>query len=256
MLYLDKIIWQLATPLASSLLLAFVALLLLGMRRYRLGPVLLVIAISWLGLWSLPVVSDAMRASLESRFVNESAGRLPQADAIVVLGGGMRAVPPAWPYPDLNSAADRVWHAARLYKLQKAPRIIASGGLVWENDHRPEAEVMQEFLLDLGVPAAAILLERRSRNTRENAVFTAQLLQAQGIARVLLVTSALHMPRALAAFHAAGIDAIAAPTDFEVVPAAKNPLRWLPDADALEQNTRALKEYLGYWVYRWRGWAA
>jgi uncharacterized SAM-binding protein YcdF (DUF218 family) len=71
----------------------------------------------------------------------------------------------------------------------------------------------------------------------------------------LLVTSALHMPRALATFRALGVDTIPAPTDFEAVPQPFHPLRWLPDAETLAASTQAIKEYLGLWVYRWRGWA-
>lgn len=72
---------------------------------------------------------------------------------------------------------------------------------------------------------------------------------------MLLVTSALHMPRSLAAFKAVGINAVAAPADFEVIPEPLHPLRLLPDAHSLHQSTRALKEYLGFAVYRLRGWA-
>ena len=59
----------------------------------------------------------------------------------------------------------------------------------------------------------------------------------------------------LAIFRAAGIDAEPAPTDFEVMPEPAHLMRWLPDAEALSDSTRALKEYVGWWVYRWRGWA-
>ena len=89
----------------------------------------------------------------------------------------------------------------------------------------------------------------------ENALYTAEILEAQGMGPVLLVTSALHMPRALATFRAAGVDAIPAATDFEVMPRPRVLLDWLPDAEALAASTRALKEYLGLWVYRYRGWA-
>jgi uncharacterized SAM-binding protein YcdF (DUF218 family) len=120
---------------------------------------------------------------------------------------------------------------------------------------RSEAAAMRDFLVELGVPATAVVLEERSRNTRENALYTAEVLQAQGIGPVLLVTSALHMPRALATFQAAGVDAIPAATDFEVIQRPRVLLDWLPDAEALAASTRALKEYLGLWVYRHRGWA-
>ena len=83
----------------------------------------------------------------------------------------------------------------------------------------------------------------------------AYLLRRHQLQQVLLVTAAPHLPRALATFRAAGIQAIPAATDFEVMPEPPHPLRWLPDAQALADSTRALKEYLGLWAYRWRGWA-
>lgn len=256
MLYLDKILTQLAYPLGVSLSLAVLALILFGLNWRRWGSAFLGIAIVWLGLWSLPVVSDTLRLSLEGQFENRPVDDLPMADAVVVLGGGITPVPLHWPYPDLGQGADRVWHAARIYQAGKAPRVIISGGrLPWLGERTPESEAMRRFLIDLGVPEEALLLEDQSRNTHENAVYTAKLLQELDLDKVLLVTSALHMPRALATFRSAGIDAFPAPTDFEVIPQPPHPLRWLPDAGALSESTRALKEYLGLWVYRWRGWA-
>jgi uncharacterized SAM-binding protein YcdF (DUF218 family) len=158
-------------------------------------------------------------------------------------------------YSDLG-AADRVWHTARIYHAGRAPRVVASGGnQPWLGGVCSEASAMRDFLVDLGVPAEAVWLEERSRNTRENAVHTAKILEAQGIGPMPLVTSALHMPRALATFRAAGINAIPAPTDFEVEVRPRVFLDWLPDAEALAASTRALKEYPGLWVYRYRGWA-
>ncbi|CRI68012.1 conserved hypothetical protein [Thiocapsa sp. KS1] len=256
MLYIDKLLSQLAYPLGLSLVLALLALVLLVAGRRRSGLFALSVGILWLALWSIPIVSDGLRLSLEGRFAREPVGALPTADAVVVLGGGIRGGPPDWPDPDLGRASDRVWHAARIHHAGKAARVIVSGGsMPWAGERRSEADAMLRFLADLGVPSDAILLEGRSRNTRENALYTAEILSAQGIDRILLVTSALHMPRALATFRAVGIDAVPAPTDFEVMPEPAHLMRWLPDAEALSDSTRALKEYVGWWVYRWRGWA-
>jgi len=256
MLYLDKILAQLAYPLGFSLVLTLLALLLFGLRRRRWGAILLTLSLLWLGLWSLPVVSDALRLSLEGQYPRQAVTDLPTADAVVVLGGGITPAPPDWPYPDLGRGADRVWHAARIYRAGKASRVIISGGrLPWLGKRTSEATAMRQFLSDLGVPPDAVLIEEQSRSTYENAQHTAQLLQRHEIKQILLVTSALHLPRALATFRAARIDALPAPTDFEVMPEPPHPLRWLPDAEALFDSTRALKEYLGLWVYRWRGWA-
>jgi uncharacterized SAM-binding protein YcdF (DUF218 family) len=254
-LYLDKLLAQMGYPLGLSLTLCLLGLLLLVLGRRRWCGWIILVAVSWLWFWSLPVVADALRLSLEGRFANVSVAELPTADAAVVLGGGMEAGPPGWPYPDLGPAADRIWHAARLYHAGKAKRLILSGGhLSWQGDQQPETAAMRRLLTDLGVPEQALVIEGRSQNTRENALYSAELIRSLGIGRILLVTSAMHMPRALGTFQAVGVDAIPAPTDFEVIPQPTQLLRWLPNAEALQDSTLALKEYLGWWVYRWRGW--
>ena len=258
MFYLDKLLPLFVYPLGLSLMLMLLALVLRLLGRGKLGMGLAVLAACWLWIWSMPVASDRLRASLEFQAPLEYARDVAEGDVIVLLGGGISPAPPDWPYPDLNRAGDRVWHAARLFHAGKAPVVIASGGgSPWREAEQTEAEAMRTLLVDLGVPAESILLEDQSRNTRENAVLTARLLEAQGLDRVLLVTSALHMPRSLATFRAAGIEATPAATDFEVLPSpsARDLRHWLPNAGALEGSTRAMQEYLGIWVYWLRGWA-
>jgi uncharacterized SAM-binding protein YcdF (DUF218 family) len=114
---------------------------------------------------------------------------------------------------------------------------------------------MQSLLEEWGVPGEAILLEGASRNTHENAVLSRPLLVEHGLQRVLLVTSAMHMPRALATFESAGIDAIPAATDYPVILRDRRSLMdFLPQALALSRTTDAIKEYVGYAYYRSRGW--
>jgi uncharacterized SAM-binding protein YcdF (DUF218 family) len=157
---------------------------------------------------------------------------------------------------DLENASDRVLHAARLYRAGKAPRVITSGGAIpFLGGVTPESEAISELLQEWGVPESAILLETRSRNTYENAVETKKILENANLDTVLLVTSALHMRRALATFRTNGVNAIPAPTDIEAVNRQERTIiDWLPNAGALETTTRVLKEYLGFTVYRFRGW--
>jgi len=258
-LLLDKVFTQLAMPLGAAAALLVLALLawLLGLRRSGAG--LLACGLGWLLLWSSPVVSDAVRLGLERQHPMVLAASLPEAAVIVVLGGGLDPGPPEWLYPNLNSAADRYWHAARLYHAGRAPQLLVSGGrMPWMDGVRSEAEMIRGFLHDLGVPAEAIVLESRSASTRENALYSAAWLAEHAPGEtVLLVTSALHMPRALASFERLGIPAIAAATDFEIMPrgAPRTLLDVLPSATALSGSSRAIKEWLGLWVYRWRDWA-
>ncbi len=255
---LSKVLTQLVMPLGLGGLLVLAGIWALAFRQRGIAAVLSLVGLGWIWLWSLPVVSDWVRLSLEARYPPAGVESLPTAGAILVLGGAMQGAAPAHPYPNLGAAADRVWHAARLYHAGKAPLIVASGGrLSWARDPDPEADAMVQFLTALGVPQESLVAERHSRTTFENARETRPLLAARGIDEVLLVTSALHMQRAEATLRAAGIRVIAAPTDHEVLTGfAPTLLDYLPDAGALEGSSRALKEYLGLWVYRLRGWAA
>ncbi len=148
-----------------------------------------------------------------------------------------------WLISSVRSLADR-----RLYHAGKAPLVVLSGGSDPTVSAMSEAEAMQLFLRDLGVPDSAMLLETHSRNTRENARYSAQLLDARKMHHILLVTSALHMDRAMGEFAAQGLDVTPAVTDVEAVPAPADLWRYLPDAEALSASARALKERVGQWV--------
>ena len=104
------------------------------------------------------------------------------------------------------------------------------------------------------MPAQDIVLESESVNTHDNAVFSARLLQAKKLQRVLLVTSAFHMRRALGAFLAQGVDAVPAPTDFQRIAGRSLFMPGLPAVSNLARTTYALHEIIGYQVYRWRRW--
>ena len=258
MLHLSRILTQLTYPLTLCLVLVPLGLLLMRWHWRRLGGGLIAFGLGWMLLWSLPMPSFWLRASLERQVPQKAAADYRAVAAIITLGGGVNGDRPGWrDGPDLSSAADRVWFAARLYHAGRAPLVILAGGIALDNaSPEPEADAMATFIEDLGVPASALLLERDSRTTWENAVNANQLLHERHIEKALLVTSALHMPRAMATFSKQGIAIIPAPTDFEAVPPSGSwLLRWLPDVDALEGSSRALKEYLGLWVYRLRGMA-
>ena len=255
-LFLSKLLSLFIHPLSLGLLLVLGGGIA-GWWWRRLG--LVVIGLGVLVLWipSTPVVSDWMQGTLESRYPPAPVDAAPNANAIVVLGGSVGPPKPPRVYPDLTSASDRVWHAARLFQADKAPLIVASGGtLPWKHQQFREAEVMQRLLKSWGVPADSVLLESSSANTYENARFTADLASKRGIDRVLLVTSALHMRRALATFRSAGVNALPMATDYRVVDRRRTLLDLLPSANALAGSTAAIREYVGYWVYDWRGWIA
>ncbi|MBY6203953.1 YdcF family protein [Halomonas denitrificans] len=247
---IEKLLLALLLPPGGPILLALVGLWL-AWRDWRGGKTLVFVALAALWLSATPAVSDLLRGRLESMYPPKPIGEVPAADAIVVLGGGIDPPTSRSPDPNLGAAADRYWHAYRLWRAGKAPEILISGGaLPWRDAGGSEAEAAVAFLVDLGVPADRILLEPASLDTRQNAQLSADLLRARGADRMLLVTSALHMRRALKHFDAVGVEVFTAPTDHEVRDDPPGLLRWLPDSSALDGSRRALKEMLGYWLGR------
>ena len=117
-----------------------------------------------------------------------------------------------------------------------------------------EARQFLQLAVECGLDSAIVLLEEDSRNTYENAQYTRQILEKRGWREVLLVTSASHMRRAVAAFRTQGIVVIPAPTDIRVVQQGFSLLRLLPTVIALEKSSIAIKEYIGWWIYGIRGW--
>jgi uncharacterized SAM-binding protein YcdF (DUF218 family) len=239
-------------PLSQSLLLLVLALLLSLLHRTHTAQAFLLLAVSWLYLCSTALFADFLMATLEDDFPPRAMSVVAPAEAIVVLGGAISGDSHLGTQPNLNQAADRLIHAARLYQAGKAPLVVASGG--GQPGFRPEAQLMQETMALMGVPQEAMLLERASRNTHDNARFTAVLLHGKGIRKILLVTSAFHMRRARDLFVAEGFEVVPAPTDYQRLASTPTISRWLPITDDLLRSTLALKEHVGFWVYRYRGW--
>lgn len=246
---ISQLVTALVSPLGTALLMWALCMLFISRHR-RLGLALGTLGLAWLLLWSTPLASDALRGAIERHAGPRLLAEAPVNAVAVVLGGGISGPHyPERPDPDLGASADRVWHAARLYHAGKARHLLLSGGTVRTGDGS-EAEAMRQFLLDLGVPGSAIWLEQDSQNTADNAERTAQWLRQRDITRITLVTSALHMPRARAAFERTGLQVDPAPTDFEVIPMPLDLQRLLPDAGALNGSARAIKEMVGRWTGR------
>ena len=237
-------------PLVQSLLLLLAAMVL---RRFsRLALLLGVLSFAWLYVCSTALFADLLMGNLEDRYRPKALSVVPSADAIVVLGGGTRGDTHFSSMGDLNQSADRLTHAVQLYKAGKAPLILLSGG--GDPDGRPEAELMYEHLELMGVNPRSMKMERESRNTHDNAVYSAVVLQGRGVRKILLVTSAYHMGRAVPLFERQGFEVIPAPTDFQRLVGDPIVPRWLPSADDLVRTSYAIKEYVGYLVYKQRGW--
>ncbi len=259
-LFLSKLLPLFLYPLGFTCLLMLIVLGLIW-KKPRWAAGVLGIALVILLVSSSEWTAQKLLHSLE--FQNIPMGELPTVDAIVVLGGATSPQTPPRPWVELHQESDRIFYGAQLFRQGKAPKIILSGGRMdWssKDDSSSESADMVKVLEFVGIPATALIQEPNSLNTRQNAVNVKKIMDAQGIKRILLVTSAFHMPRSLAIFRKLGIDAIAAPTDFRTLyPRAYiSPesvlLSTLPTAEHLAYTSKALKEYVGLLAYWLRGW--
>jgi len=251
MLVLSKILALLVYPLSLGLLLLLISLLS-SMRGLR-GFAWLMALMAFLVLYipSTEFGSSGLVTPLEGRHPAFTPEELPNADVIVLLGGATDGESRFGNGADLNNAADRVFMAAELYNAGKAPAILISGGS--QPPNRPEAELLAAKLEVLKIPRSALMLESKSRTTHDNAVYSAKLLKQAGHQHILLVTSGVHMRRALTLFEQQGLQVTAAATDHQLPKFDPLVPGWLPTYSRLARSSRALHEMVGYWVYELTG---
>lgn len=248
MYFLSKLFISLISPLGTALLLGLFAVILAFTQWRRCAVVWGCAAVMWLGLWSMPGVGYWVSDQLEADYPRIAVGALPKTRVMVVLGGGIVPSVDELNYPSLQSGADRVWHAARIYHAGKASMILLSGGRP-SLTGQSEAQAMRVFLIDLGVPDEHLVMEDGSANSSENAKNTAKLLNDLGVSEILLVTSAFHMTRAKRLFEAQDLKVIPAATDYQArIPSGWR--GWLPTTNALNSSSRAFKELVGRVVGR------
>ncbi len=253
MLLVSKTLSLLIYPLSLSLFLLIVATLVRLRGARGKANTLTLMATLWLYVCATEWGASGLLGPLEAAYPAFSDEELPQAGAIVVLGGGINGESRFGLGGDFNQAADRLWRGATLYRAQKAPWVVLSGGTTL-SESLPESVMMAQKWGSLGLPAAPLIQEPDSRTTRENAQYTRALLQGRGIEHILLVTSASHMRRAAAAFTSQGFIVTAVATDHQT-PSIIGPVpRWLPTVERLARSTRAIHEWVGYRVYAWLGY--
>jgi uncharacterized SAM-binding protein YcdF (DUF218 family) len=239
---LNELAVSLTYPPLLSAVLILAGIVAAAIRWRRSGRLLVLLGCGWTLLWSIPQCADWLRASLERQYPRIDEAALPRADAIVVLGGGDYS----WLHRAEVSIDDldhsRLATGTRAWLAGRAPVIILSGGGGGKGPS--EADTMAKAIARLGVPASALLLEERSHDTRDNARFSAQLARRHGIHRILLVTSALHMPRASYWFRSVGLDVVPVPVPESRIGGSWTS-RWLPTRRALWRAGRAWTESPG-----------
>ena len=260
--FLSKLLPLFIYPLGFCSLILILSLILRKKAKISKGLMIAAIIILW--IFSNKTVAYSLVKSLE--WQNLPQQDLPITDAIVVLGGATE--PRQYPRMtvEVNSAGDRVLYGAYLFKQGKAGHILLSGGNITWMGTTPStpATEMADILAQLGVSGDAVWIQSKSQNTYEDALYSNQMLSEHNIKRITLVTSAMHMPRALALFKHQGLEVIPAPCDFTVTQDGWNDL-WhpnfesfiiglLPNTSSLNMSTNVFKEYIGILTYKLQGW--
>ena len=273
MFFIHQIVNVLINPIFDVLVLLAIGWGLGRRGRKRMGRSVCVFSVIALFFMSWQPFVDVIGIWLEKDYPAEKVDACPNADAIIVLGGGVGGMPPEldYPYPLMTDAADRVWHGVRLWRALKARdpekvvKVYCTG---------PDVSLtMPSLLRDFGISEECIVAVDGPRNTEEEARTLGELFgrveHVEGVElstptlefhttrpKALLVTSALHMKRATRIFkkYAPGLEVVPVATDHHFV---ADPLRfgrwhyWVPDLDALVGFSMIEHELVGLLRYAW-----
>lgn len=247
---LSKLVWFVASPVNLAILLAFAAALLGFTRFARPARWVGLVALAGLALMAFSPLPRLIVWPLENRFPQQPVASGPVA-GVIVLGG---AIGVARGDVVMTSAAARMTKTVELARAHPRAKVVFAGGAANLISPVTETEADGARLLfeGLGLPLERLVFEDRSRNTRENATFTKQMVDPKPGERWLLVTSAWHMPRAMGVFRKAGFDVEAFPVDFLTEERVSDFLRVSGRAPrGLSIADDGLKEWAGllaYWL--------
>lgn len=251
---LSKLFWFVAQPLNLSIILLLLGLLAAWFGRRRLAAWSTALAAFVLVLSTWTSFGALLLGPLEERYKRPSPA--PQAVAgIIVLGGGFEGgINLVRGGYELNSGGDRFVETAVLARRYPQARIVVSGGsgaLILDGD--TDAATAPRLLTALGVAPERLILEDKSRNTHENAVFTRDLVKPAAGETWLLVTSAFHMPRSMGLFRKAGFDVTPWPTDYRTTGQEGVGLFTDNPIDSIQTTSMAVREWIGLIAYRLSG---
>lgn len=244
MIYLHKILPYLVYPI--TFIIIFLIWGSITSKRLPIFAALFLLVIT-----SSPIISTLMVQYLESTELRKSLIDINEADAIVVLSG---MIEPIQGYDGLIyewSDPDRFFGGIELIKIGKAKKIIFTGGnLSWQSSKiKLEGEVLSKFASDFGIPSSKILLTKNVQNTKDEAIAVKEVLVNLKASKIILVTSAFHMPRSKILFENEGIEVQTFPVDFRASIFELTPMSFLPSADAFWHFQFAWRELIGRLYY-------
>jgi uncharacterized SAM-binding protein YcdF (DUF218 family) len=242
MIYFHKILPLIFSPLFFIISLIIFGLII-GSKKISLTGVIILVILS------MPIVSDKLIAYLESDYELIKPSKVESADAIVVLSGMVKTIQTknGLDY-EWGEAADRIFAGIDLFKSNKAPVLILTGGKLPWSIGVPEGEYLRDVAIDLGVPKKDILITENVENTDQEAKAIKKILLLDN-PKVILVTSAFHMPRAQLVFEAAGINVIPFPVDFIIGAEKLTFMSFIPSAGSFSSTSFFVREMIGRTYY-------
>ena len=242
-LYLHKLLPIIFLP--SGLI---IVLILIGLFKRK--PFLIWLSVILFYLFATPVLSEAIFKYVEKGQLRKDITKVPKADAIVVLGGMFNYVKTENGGRNEWADPDRFFGGVELYKAGKANQLIFTGAkMPWaEKDQETEGESLKKYAIEMGVPDSAIKISGLVTTTEDESKEVRKLLPQSN--KILLVTSAYHMPRSKSLFERQGFDVIAFPVDSKVSFEATTILDYLPEADSFKKSETAIRELIGRVFYK------
>ena len=242
MIYLHKILPLIASPLFLIIFLIILGTIFKSKKITLFGVVILIFC-------SLPIISNKLIHYLEKDYTLQDASAINNADAIVVLSGMLKTikVDDKLKY-EFGGAVDRILSGIDLFKNNKASLLILTKGQLPWSLGIPEGEYLKEFAIKFGVPKKSILLTDNVQNTDQEAKSVKKLLNSNDV-KVILITSAFHMPRAKKVFEAANIKVIPFAVDFINSPQKLTFMSFVPSANGLNHTSFFVREMIGRLYY-------
>ena len=251
----SKVVFFLITPSNLLIFLSLAGVILLAVTRLRrTGTALAVVGTVGLLLAGMFPLSEIVLLPLEQRFPQYPLDG-PAPTGIIMLGGGIEAgLSEARDQVVVNDAGERPIYVADLARRYPRSRLVFSGGSGFIGGGISEADIVNRQADTIGLPRSRVILENRSRNTHENATFSAALVHPKPGERWLLLTSAWHMPRAIGCFRQAGFTVEAFPFDYRTKGWGDLLHFHGFSSDGLLQFDLAMKEWIGLVAYRLAGY--
>ena len=244
MIYINKILPIIVSPLGLIIILLF-----FGVFRKRMLPSM--IALILLIILSLPIVSRQLIKFLEQGYTLISPNNVDTADTVIVLSGMIRTIKQNNEiYYEFSDAVDRVFAGIELLKLNKAQKIILTRGKLPWSLGMPEGEFLAQFVKSQGTNKNQVILTEVVQNTNDEAIAVSKILPKNS--KIILVTSAFHMPRAKTVFENQNLKVIPYAVDFRLGEKKMDVLDFLPQANAFKDSSFYFREIIGRAYYSLR----